>query len=63
MKDLFGHVPDGVKHAVDAFSLSVLLGSLIDMLPAIASILTIIWTAIRIFETATVQRWFKLGDD
>jgi hypothetical protein len=32
-----------------------LLGSLISVLPVIASVLTIVWTAIRIYETATVQ--------
>jgi hypothetical protein len=32
-----------------------LLGSLISVLPALASVLTIVWTAIRIYETPTVQ--------
>jgi len=27
------------------------------MLPAIAAIFTIVWTAIRIYETKTVQGW------
>lgn len=56
MRDVWEHVPDGLKHAVDALSIFTLLGSLVSMLPAVASVLTIIWTGIRIFETATVQR-------
>lgn len=55
----FDHIPDGFKHALDALSLTALLGSLISVLPAVASLLTIIWTAIRIYETPTVQRFVK----
>lgn len=65
MRDLWNHVPEGLKHAVDAVSIAALLGSLISMLPAVASVLTIIWTLIRIYETATVQRMVtrKKGGD
>ena len=56
MREVWEHLPDGLKHAVDALSIFTLLGSLVSMLPAVASVLTIIWTGIRIFETATVQR-------
>ena len=56
MNDAWEHVPNGLKHAVDLLSIATLLGSLVSMLPAVASVLTIIWTLIRIFETATVQR-------
>jgi hypothetical protein len=48
-------LPDGLKHALDATSFIALLGSLISVLPALASVLTIVWTAIRIYETPTVQ--------
>jgi len=51
----FDALPDGVKHAIDFTSFAALLGSLISVLPAIASVLTIVWTAIRIYETPTVQ--------
>ena len=50
-------VPDGLKHFVDLISITTLLGSLISVLPAVASGLTIVWTAIRIYETRTVQGW------
>lgn len=51
----FDALPDGVKHALDFISFAALLGSLISVLPVIASVLTIVWTAIRIYETPTVQ--------
>lgn len=50
-------VPDGLKHVIDLISITTLLGSLISVLPAVASGLTIIWTVIRIYETKTVQGW------
>lgn len=50
-------VPDGIKHFVDLISITTLLGSLISVLPAVASGLTIVWTVIRIYETKTVQGW------
>ena len=59
MKAPLEHLPEGMKHALDALSLTALLGSLISVLPAVASILTILWTAIRIYETETVQRYVK----
>ena len=45
----------------DLASFGVLGLTLAQYLPAIAAVLTIIWTAIRIYETNTVQRW--LGKD
>ena len=57
MKDPFAHLDEGVKHVVDALSLVTVLGTLINMLPSIAAVFTIIWTAIRIYETNTVQGW------
>ena len=45
------------KHVVDALSIATVLGTIMNFLPAIAAVFTIIWTAIRIYETNTVQRW------
>ena len=50
---------DTMKHLVDGLSLATVVGTLVDLLPAIAAIFTIIWTAIRIYETKTVQGWIK----
>jgi hypothetical protein len=47
------------KHAVDALSIITVLGTLMETLPAIAALFTIIWTAIRIWETKTVQRFIE----
>jgi hypothetical protein len=45
------------KHIIDFASIVTVLGTLADMLPAIAAVFTIVWTAIRIYETKTVQGW------
>jgi hypothetical protein len=45
------------KHIVDAVSLMTVAGTLIDMLPAIAALFSIVWSAIRIWETDTVKGW------
>ena len=43
------------KHVVDALSVMTVVGTLVEMLPSIAAIFTIVWTVIRIWETETVQ--------
>ena len=53
------HTTEGVKHAVDGISVITVLGTLADILPAIAALFTIIWTGFRIYETDTVQGWLK----
>lgn len=45
------------KHVVDAISLATVVGTLVEVLPAVAALLSIVWSAIRIYETETVQRW------
>lgn len=44
------------KYVVDALSVVTVLGTITKMLPAIAALFTIVWTAIRIYETDTVQQ-------
>jgi hypothetical protein len=44
------------KHVVDALSLVTVVGTLIELLPSVAAVFTIVWTAIRIYETETVQK-------
>ena len=48
-------VMEGMKPAGDILSIGVVLATLASWLPAIAALFTIIWTAIRIYETQTVQ--------
>jgi hypothetical protein len=47
------------KSVIDALSIITVIGTLADMLPSVAAIFTIVWTSIRIWETATVQGWVK----
>jgi hypothetical protein len=56
MKD---HLTEGTKHVLDGLSLVTVLGTLVDILPAIAALFTIVWTCIRIYETKTVQGWIN----
>lgn len=53
------HMNETTKHAVDVVSLATVLGTIVQILPAIAAIFTIVWTAIRIWETETVKKLFK----
>jgi hypothetical protein len=53
-----------IKSVVDGLSIVTVIGTLADMLPSVAAVFTIVWTAIRIWETPTVQNWVKkLGGD
>lgn len=47
-----------VKTVVDVLSIVTVVATLVDMLPSIAALFTIVWTAIRIWETDTVQGFF-----
>ena len=48
-------VMETMKPAGDILSIGVVLATLASWLPSIAAIFTIVWTAIRIYETRTVQ--------
>lgn len=48
---------DQSKHVVDAISIGGVVATIAGYLPAIAAILSIVWTLIRIYETQTVQKW------
>ena len=48
-----------VKYVIDGVSFLTVVGTLAEMLPAVAAIFTIVWTAIRIWETKTVQGWLN----
>lgn len=47
------------KYVIDALSFVTVLGTIVKMLPAVAAVFTIVWTAIRIYETKTVQSWLN----
>jgi hypothetical protein len=44
------------KTTVDAISIVTVVGTLAEILPAVAALFTIIWTALRIYETRTVRK-------
>jgi hypothetical protein len=57
------HISETTKHAVDAVSVVTVVGTLAQLLPAIAALFTIVWTGFRIYETQTVQGWLgKIKD-
>jgi len=47
------------KTLMDAVSVATVVGTLAGILPAIAALVTIIWTGIRIWESETVQSFFR----
>ena len=51
------------KQVMDAVSVFTVIGTLGNILPPLAALVTIIWTGIRIYETDTVQRALGKGDD
>lgn len=44
------------KNVLDWSAMAISLGSLFEILPAIASLLSVIWLLLRIWESETVQR-------
>jgi hypothetical protein len=62
MKDIIEHVNEPAKHVVDALSIMTVLGTLMDILPAVAAILSIVWSLLRIYESKTVQGWLGKKD-
>ena len=50
------HTAETTKQAIDAVSVFTVVGTLSDMLPPMAALVTIIWTGIRIYETKTIQK-------
>ena len=53
------HTTETVKHVADGVSVLTVIGTLAEILPAVAALFTIIWTGFRIYETPTVQGWLK----
>lgn len=47
---------ESTKHLLDATSIFTAVGTMLSWLPHMASLFTIIWMGIRIWETKTIQR-------
>ena len=57
------HLQESTKHVLDGASVVTAIGTVMQILPSIAAVFTIVWTAIRIYETKTVQKLLgKLKD-
>lgn len=50
------HDQETVKNMLDGASILTVIGTLVEFLPAVSAVLSIVWVAIRIYETDTVQR-------
>ena len=48
-----------VKHVADGVSVLTVIGTLAEILPAVAALFTIVWTGFRIYELRTIQDWLK----
>lgn len=44
-----------LRNIVDGLSIASIVATLVGWLPSIAALASLIWTLIRIYETATVQ--------
>jgi len=56
------HINNTAKAVGDIASIATVIGTLMNILPAIAALFTIIWTAIRIYETDTIQKLLRKKD-
>jgi hypothetical protein len=45
-----------IKHTVDGVAGVVTVGALMEYLPHVSAILSIVWLVIRIYETDTIQK-------
>lgn len=49
------HLSETTKHVADGGAALIAIGTLAQVLPSIAALLTILWLAIRIWESDTVR--------
>jgi hypothetical protein len=50
---------DHAKTIVDVSSITVVLATLVEWLPAAAALASLIWSIIRIYETETFKKWVE----
>jgi hypothetical protein len=50
------HDQETLKYILDGASIITVIGTIVEFLPAVSAVLSIIWVSIRIYETDTVQR-------
>ena len=52
-----------LKHMLDGASLITGIGTLVEFLPAVSALLSIVWVAIRIYETETMKKLLNRKKD
>ena len=52
-----------LKHMLDGASLITVIGTLVEFLPAASALLSIVWVAIRIYETETMKKLLNRKKD
>ena len=57
------HNQETLKHMIDGASILTVIGTLVEFLPAVSAILSIVWVAIRIYETDTVKKLLNRKKD
>lgn len=57
------HYQEGTKQLLDAASVVTVIGTLMDILPTVAALFTIVWSGIRIYESDTFQHILKHWKD
>tara|TARA_R110002126_G_scaffold3524_6_gene20225 strand:- start:8723 stop:8896 length:174 start_codon:yes stop_codon:yes gene_type:complete len=50
---------DQAKLLVDASSMTIVAGTLIEWLPAAAAGASLVWTLLRIYEMETFRKWIR----
>lgn len=49
-----------MNHSVDGVAAGAIVGSLLGYLPAFAALAAIVWYAIQVYESKTVQKWVRV---
>ena len=57
------HDQETVKHMIDGASILTVIGTLVEFLPAVSALLSIVWVAIRIYETETMKKLLNRKKD
>ena len=52
-----------LKHVLDGASILTVIGTLVEFLPAVSAVLSIVWVAIRIYETDTIKKLMNRKKD
>lgn len=52
-------IPEHDKYAIDAIAAGLTGGAIMDWLPELTALVTLIWVLIRVWETKTVRCLFR----